>query len=59
MPADLVGTAVAGVAVERSARAVQLAVRAGRLRNYSEVGNVVMVSLGEVLDLYGDPRGLR
>lgn len=58
MPADLVDTGVAAHAAQRSVRAVQLAVKAGRLRNYSTKRNRVWVSLGEVLDVFGDPLGL-
>lgn len=59
MPRDLVDTAAAAHAVQRTARAVQLAVKAGRLRNYSEKRNRVLVSLDEVLSVFGDPLGLR
>lgn len=59
MPADLVDTEVAARAAQRTARAVQLAVKAGRLRNYSGKRNRVLVSLAEVLDAFGDPLGLR
>ncbi len=59
MPADLVDTAAAAHAAQRTVRAVQLAVKAGRLRNYSAKRNRVLVSLGEVLDAFGDPLSLR
>lgn len=56
---DLIDTAAAAHAAGRSQRAVQLAVKGGRLRNYSSVGNRVLVSLAEVLDVFGDPLRLR
>ncbi len=58
-PDDLVDTGAAAVAAGRSQRAVQLAVRAGRLRNYSSARNRVLVSLREVLAVFGDPLGLQ
>jgi hypothetical protein len=57
-PDDLVDTGAAAVAAGRTQRAVQLAVKAGRLRNYSAKRNRVLVSLGEVLGVFGDPLGL-
>lgn len=59
MPADLVDTAVAAHAAQRTVRAVQLAVKSGRLRNYSVKRNRVLVSLAEVLEVFGDPLSLR
>lgn len=59
MPRDLVDTGAAAHAAGRTARTVQLAVKAGRLRNYSRKRNRVLVSLSEVLDAFGDPLGLR
>lgn len=59
MPRDLVDTGVAAYAAGRTQRAVQLAVKAGRLRNYSTARNRVVVSLAEVLDAFGDPLALR
>lgn len=58
LPEDLVDTGAAAVAAGRSQRAVQLAVRAGRLRNYSTKRNATRVSLAEVLAVFGDPLGL-
>jgi hypothetical protein len=58
MPADVVDTEVAGLAVGRSSRAIRYAVRDERLRNYGTTRRV-RVSLAEVLDLWGDPLGMR
>lgn len=59
MRRDLVDTGAAAYAAGRTQRAVQLAVKAGRLRNYSTARNRVLVSLAEVMEAFGDPLSLR
>lgn len=57
-PRDLVDSEVAALAAGVSARAIRKAVAAGRLRNHGTARRV-LVSLDEVVDVYGDLLNLR